>query len=961
GADTSTFVDTAAPSTAIDAHPVDPTADASASFSFSASDQAPSSEGLHFECKLDDAAFAACASPESYSSVSDGSHTFQVRAIDNAGNADASAESFTWTVDTIAPNTTITSHPNDPSASSSAAFEFAGSDPGTSSGGIHFACSLDGGALGACSSPSGYSGLAEGPHTFSVQALDAAGNADATPATFGWFVDTTAPDTSLTGRPSDPTASSSASFTFSGSDASPSSGNVHFECSLDSAAFSACASPQGYSSLGEGAHTFRVHAIDKAGNVDATAASFGWLVDTVSPDTTITTRPSDPTASSSATFAFGGSDPSPSSGGIHFECRLDNGSFDACASPVTYTGLGDGAHTFSVRAIDAVANTDATPATHAWFVDTVAPDTSIASHPNDPSGSSSGSFTFNGSDPSPSSGGIHFECSVDGGAFAACASPKSVSGLADGSRNFRVRAVDAVGNTDATPASYTWSVDTAAPDTSITSRPSSLSVSSSASFGFTGSDPSPSSGGIHFECSMDGGAFSSCTSPKSYNLADGSHTFRVQAIDAVGNTDATPASFTWTIDTIAPDTTIGSKPSSPSTTTAPSFSFTSTESGSSFQCSLDGAAFAACASPQAYSGLAQGSHTFLVKATDAAGNTDATPASHTWTIDSIAPDTSVTSGPANGTTSTSATFAFTSTESGSTFQCALDAGGFATCTSPKDYAGLSLGSHTFQVKGTDAAGNTDASPASYTWTIKGIPPTVTSTTPSGTGVSVLAGPTATFSRAMDASTLTTSSFTLTPSGGSPVVATVSCNSPCTTGVLTPTSQLASSTTYTAQVTTAAKAADGTALASPVSWSFTTGNSPEVASKSPAQGASNVPTGSDTGTPVTAGFTRPMNGNTFTTSTFTLWRPDNTQVPATPSYNAATNTATITPTLPLSYLTTYTVKLTTGVTDANGVPLASPVTWTFTTTGTMISKRINAGGTAPYTDTSGNTWLADDFF
>jgi hypothetical protein len=105
----------------------------------------------------------------------------------------------------------------------------------------------------------------------------------------------------------------------------------------------------------------------------------------------------------------------------------------------------------------------------------------------------------------------------------------------------------------------------------------------------------------------------------------------------------------------------------------------------------------------------------------------------------------------------------------------------------------------------------------------------------------------------------------------------------------------------------------------------------------------------------------MNGNTFTTSTFTLWRPDNTQVPATPSYNAATNTATITPILPLSYLTTYTVKLTTGVTDANGVPLASPVTWTFTTTGTMISKRINAGGTAPYTDTSGNTWLADDFF
>ena len=102
----------------------------------------------------------------------------------------------------------------------------------------------------------------------------------------------------------------------------------------------------------------------------------------------------------------------------------------------------------------------------------------------------------------------------------------------------------------------------------------------------------------------------------------------------------------------------------------------------------------------------------------------------------------------------------------------------------------------------------------------------------------------------------------------------------------------------------------------------------------------------------------MLASSFTTGTFTLWRPDNTQVPAVPSYNSATNTATITPTLPLSYLTTYTVKLTTAVMDSNSVPLAAPVSWTFTTTGTMISKRIKAGATSSYTDTNGNTWLAD---
>src|SRR5207249_676219 len=93
------------------------------------------------------------------------------------------------------------------------------------------------------------------------------------------------------------------------------------------------------------------------------------------------------------------------------------------------------------------------------------------------------------------------------------------------------------------------------------------------------------------------------------------------------------------------------------------------------------------------------------------------------TADTTPPDTSITAQPANPTTSTSASFSFTGTDdvtaSGSlTFQCDLDGGGFGACTSPKSYAGpLAAGSHTFQVKATDQAGNTDPTPASYAWTI----------------------------------------------------------------------------------------------------------------------------------------------------------------------------------------------------------------------------------------------------
>ena len=111
----------------------------------------------------------------------------------------------------------------------------------------------------------------------------------------------------------------------------------------------------------------------------------------------------------------------------------------------------------------------------------------------------------------------------------------------------------------------------------------------------------------------------------------------MRATDAAGNTDATPASRSWTVtvspppDTTPPDTTITGGPTGTVTATTASFTFTATETAT-FQCRLDGAAFAACASPQGYTGLAAGAHTFDVRATDAAGNVDATPASSTWTI-----------------------------------------------------------------------------------------------------------------------------------------------------------------------------------------------------------------------------------------------------------------------------------------------------------------------------------------
>jgi hypothetical protein len=100
-------------------------------------------------------------------------------------------------------------------------------------------------------------------------------------------------------------------------------------------------------------------------------------------------------------------------------------------------------------------------------------------------------------------------------------------------------------------------VDETPPDTTITTSPLNPSNSSNATFSFTGTDTTDGSGVTSFECDLDGGGFSSCATPKTYTgLSNGSHTFQVRATDAAGNVDPSPASYTWTIDTIAPSVTI---------------------------------------------------------------------------------------------------------------------------------------------------------------------------------------------------------------------------------------------------------------------------------------------------------------------------------------------------------------------------------------------------------------------
>ena len=523
----------------------------------------------------------------------------------------------------------------------------------------------------------------------------AAGNTGAA-ATYGWTIDTVAPSATITGKPSNPSNVSSPSFAFSAGEP------AQFRCKLDAAAFASCGSPKDYSGLGDGLHTFVVRATDAAGNVGP-EASHGWTVDTVAPTTTITQKPANPSNDSSPRFAFTAGEPA------QFQCKLDAEAFAPCASPQTYNGLATGPHTISVRARDAAGNTGAA-ATYGWTIDTTAPSTEITVKPPDPSNDSSPSFSFTASE-----AGSSFACKLDNGAVEPCTSPWTYTAVAAGSHTFSVRARDAASNTGAAE-SYTWTIDTTAPTTTITQKPSNPSNDPSPSFAFTASEV-----GSQFACRLDAGGFAPCVSAKSYmGLADGSHTFAVRASDPAGNLGV-ETSYTWVVDTVPPTATISAKPNDLSNDRTPSFSFTASQVGSSFLCKLDGAAPAPCTSPASYPSLADGSHTFVVKATDPAGN-PSTDETYTWTIDTVAPTTTIIGKPSDPSSNTSPSFSFTANESGSTFLCRLDGPAFAPCVSPKAHAALTPGAHTFAVIAADKAGNTGPE-AAYTWTIDTAAPT----------------------------------------------------------------------------------------------------------------------------------------------------------------------------------------------------------------------------------------------
>ena len=276
-----------------------------------------------------------------------------------------------------------------------------------------------------------------------------------------------------------------------------------------------------------------------------------------------------------------------------------------------------------------------TPASRSFTVDTVAPQTQIDSGPSGRPTTPRRRFAFS-SEP-----GASFECRLDSNQeadFAPCSSPQALQ-LPRRRRPHLRGPGDRPGRQpDPTPASRSFTVDTAAPQTQIDSGPSGLTNDASPD-----ASPSPPSRGRASSAASTRAwrrDFAPCSSPQPYSsLADGAHTFEVRAIDAAGNADPSPGLAQLHRRHRRPPDPDRLRPLGPDQRRLARLRLLLARPGraSSAASTRPAADFAPCTSPQPYSSLADGAHTFEVRATDAAGNTDPTPASRSFTVDTAPP------------------------------------------------------------------------------------------------------------------------------------------------------------------------------------------------------------------------------------------------------------------------------------------------------------------------------------
>ncbi|MDG0792139.1 Ig-like domain-containing protein [Cohnella ginsengisoli] len=317
-----------------------------------------------------------------------------------------------------------------------------------------------------------------------------------------------------------------------------------------------------------------------------------------------------------------------------------------------------------------------------------------------------------------------------------CATPYSVSSLADGPHTLLVRAIDG-SDVDQSPAYYAWTVDTVPPSAPVLVTPPNGSVTNNALPIYSGTgDPN-----VSVTVVVDGTSFLPVTSDASGNwsytsatsLAEGSHTVKAIASDGAGNTSVDSNTNTFTVDTTAPAAPVVTNPTNGSTTndSTPAYSGTA-EANSTVTVFVDGSSIGTTTANASgnwnktqLTPLAEGSHTVKARASDGVGNTSVDSNTNTFTVDTTAPAAPVVTNPTNGSTTNDSTPDYSGTaEANSTVTVFVDGSSIGTTTAnasgnwnKTQLTTLAEGSHTVKAIASDGVGNTSVDSNTNTFTV----------------------------------------------------------------------------------------------------------------------------------------------------------------------------------------------------------------------------------------------------
>jgi hypothetical protein len=517
---------------------------------------------LRYETSLDGGAYSApaYATTGTFGPLAEGAHTLAVAAIDEVGNIDPTPATRSFKVDLTAPDTQILTGPGEGStiSTSSTSFTIAGTDNMTPVPQIQFSYRLDGGSYTAFSTSTTISltSLTNAAHTLDVRSQDLAGNIDASPATrhFTVLVPVAPKPVLIAGPANGGWSGATTSFTWTlGAHTAPPA-NITYATRLDANATSAFASDTTvtFSGLTSGAHTLWVIAKDTDGLRDSATTS--WTADLVAPTVAFSGGPLEGAYSTaSPTFSWTSNDNQTPLAQMRYAYSLDGGAFTALALPtsVSLSSLASGAHTLAVHSADLAGNLSSDAVRH-WTVDGNAPDTQILSGPANAAivTTSSVTYGYTGTDdltPTPS---LQYQTRLDGGTWSAASSATSttLNNVADGTHVFDVRAQDQGGNVDPTPASRSVTVDALGPVITITLGPANNACinTSSVTFNWSATDAVTPQGSILYAWQLDGGtltAFGSTLSASPSGLAEGLHTFTIEAKDGSGNISTLARTF----------------------------------------------------------------------------------------------------------------------------------------------------------------------------------------------------------------------------------------------------------------------------------------------------------------------------------------------------------------------------------------------------------------------------------